>query len=112
MSRLNIEVPRDRIEEFCRRHHIARLSFFGSVLRDDFSPSSDVDVLVEFEPGHVPGLAFFSMEIELSEILGRKVDLQTPRFLSSYFRDEALGQAEVHYGRAVTVAGRELPHIC
>jgi uncharacterized protein len=97
MSRLNVEVPRDKIQELCRKHHIARLSFFGSVLRDDFSPSSDVDVLVEFEPGHVPGLAFFSMESELAEILSRKVDLQTPQFLSRYFRDEALGEAEVHY---------------
>ena len=97
MSRVNIEVPHNKIEEFCRRHHIAKLSFFGSVLRDDFSSGSDVDVLVEFEPGDVPGLAFFWMESELSEILGRKVDLQTPQFLSRYFRDEALSEAEVHY---------------
>jgi len=97
MSRLNIEVPYDRIEEFCSKHHIAKLAFFGSVVRDDFSSGSDVDVLVEFAPGHVPGLAFFSMENELGEILGRKVDLQTPQFLSRYFRDQALGEAEVHY---------------
>ena len=97
MSRRNIEVPCEEIEGFCRKHHIAKLSFFGSVLRDDFSSGSDVDVLVEFEPGHVPGLAFFSMESELNEILGRKVDLQTPHFLSRYFRDEALAEAEVHY---------------
>ncbi|HXJ96743.1 MAG TPA: nucleotidyltransferase family protein [Terriglobia bacterium] len=97
MSRVNIEVPHDKIEEFCRRHYIAKLSFFGCILRDDFSSGSDVDVLVEFKPGHVPGLAFFSMESELSGILGRKVDLQTPQFLSRHFRDEALREAEVHY---------------
>jgi uncharacterized protein len=97
MSRMNINVPHDRIEEFCRRHHVQKLAFFGSVVRADFSPQSDVDVLVEFEPGHVPGLGFFSMENELGEILGRKVDLQTPQFLSRYFRDQALAEAEVHY---------------
>ena len=72
-----IDIDRDRIAEFCRRNHIRSLSLFGSVLRDDFRPDSDVDVLVEFEPGHVPGFAFFEMEIELSGILGRKVDLVT-----------------------------------
>ncbi len=83
------EIPVDREPPgaFCRTHHIRRLSLFGSVLRADFSDASDIDVLVEFEPGHVPGLAFFGMEMELSEILGRKVDLNTPRFLSPYFRD-------------------------
>jgi len=85
------------IAEFCRRHRIRRLAFFGSVLRNDFGPESDVDVLVEFEPGHVPGLAFLSMEEELSEILGRKVDLNTPGFLSPYFRDRVLSEAEVQY---------------
>jgi len=92
-----IIVPRDRVAEFCRRHHIRRLAFFGSVLRDDFGPDSDVDVLVEFEEGHVPGLAFFAMERELSEILGHKVDLNTPQFLSRYFRDQVLADAEVQY---------------
>jgi len=72
-----IDIDRERVAEFCRRHHIRGLSLFGSVLRDDFRPDSDVDVLVEFEPGHVPGLAFFDMERELSEIIGRKVDLVT-----------------------------------
>jgi predicted nucleotidyltransferase len=86
--------------EFCRRHHIRRLSLFGSVLRSDFGPDSDVDVLVEFEPGHVPGLALFSMEEELSRILGRKVDLNTPGFLSSRFRDRVLSEAEVQYARS------------
>ncbi len=82
---------------FCRRHHVSRLAFFGSVLRDDFTPSSDVDVLVEFEAGHVPGLAFFSMEAELSSLLGRKVDLNTPGFLSRYFKDRVLAEAENQY---------------
>jgi len=95
-----IAVDRQKITEFCRRHHIRRLAFFGSVLRNDFGPESDVDVLVEFEPGHVPGLAFLSMEEELSRILGRKVDLNTPGFLSSYFRDQVLAEAEVQYAQA------------
>jgi predicted nucleotidyltransferase len=76
---------------------VRRLALFGSVLRDDFHPESDVDVLVEFEPGHVPGLAFFAMQDELSAILGRKVDLNTPGFLSRYFRDEVLAEAETQY---------------
>jgi predicted nucleotidyltransferase len=92
-----IPVPRERIAEFCRRHHVRRLAFFGSVLRNDFGPASDVDVLVEFEPGRTPGLAFFGMEQELSEILGRKVDLNTPQFLSRYFRDQVLQEAEETY---------------
>jgi hypothetical protein len=92
-----IPVPREKIAEFCRRHHVRRLAFFGSVLRDDFGPASDVDVLVEFEPGHTPGLVFFGMEQELSQILGRKVDLNTPQFLSRYFRDQVLQEAEETY---------------
>jgi hypothetical protein len=76
-----IQVPASEIKRFCRKNHIRKLSFFGSVVRDDFGPQSDVDVLVEFEPGHIPGLDFFLMEAELSRLLGRKVDLQTPNFL-------------------------------
>ena len=94
-SRLPID--RQAVAAFCRRHHVRRLAFFGSVLRDDFMPESDVDVLVEFEPGLVPGLRFFSMELELSTILGRKVDLFTPGFLSRYFRDKVLEEAENQY---------------
>lgn len=97
MSRSQIVIPQDRIEEFCKRHHIRRLSLFGSVLRSDFRPDSDVDVLVEFAPDQVPGLAFFGMEEELSAILGRKVDLNTPGFLSGYFRDEVMNSAEEWY---------------
>lgn len=92
-----IKVDKQRIAEFCRRHRIRRLALFGSVLREDFGPGSDVDVLVEFEDGHVPGLAFFAMEKELSDILGRKADLNTPRFLSRYFRDDVLAEAEDQY---------------
>jgi predicted nucleotidyltransferase len=95
----NLTVPKQQIAAFCRRHHIRRLSFFGSVLREDFGPESDVDVLVEFEEGHIPGLSFFGMQSELSEILGRKVELHTPNFLSRYFRDRVLGEAEVQYGQ-------------
>ena len=97
MAQPRIDIPRDRIAEFCRKNHIRRLSLFGSVLRDDFRPDSDVDVLVEFEPGQTPGFAFFDMEIELSGILGRNVDLNTAGFLSKYFRDEVLAEAEVQY---------------
>lgn len=98
--RARIPIDRDRLAQFCRHHHIARLALFGSVLRDDFGPASDVDVLVEFEPGHIPGLAFLAMQEELSEILGRRVDLNTPGFLSPYFRDRALAEAEVQYAAA------------
>jgi predicted nucleotidyltransferase len=95
-----IAVDREKLAEFCRRNHIRRLSFFGSVLREDFGPESDVDVLVEFEPGHVPGLAFFGMQEELAELLGRPVDLLTPKFISPYFRDEVIARAEVQYAGA------------
>lgn len=97
MSRARIDIPRDRIASFCRRHHIRRLSLFGSVLRNDFGPESDIDVLVEFEPGFVPGLALFAMQEELAAILQRRVDLNTPGFLSPYFRDEVLRTAEDQY---------------
>jgi predicted nucleotidyltransferase len=95
-----ITLNQSQIADFCRKHHIRRLALFGSVLRDDFRPDSDVDVLVEFEPGHTPGLAFFSMEAELSNILGRKVDLNTPQFLSRYFRDAVQAEVEVQYEQA------------
>lgn len=100
MVRTRIPVNRARIAAFCRKHHIQRLSLFGSVLREDFTLESDVDVLVEFEPGHVPGLAFFQMERELSEILGRKVDLNTTGFLSPRFAEQVRAEAEVHYEQA------------
>ncbi|MCD6335907.1 MAG: nucleotidyltransferase family protein [Candidatus Latescibacteria bacterium] len=97
----NIDIPRDRILDFCHRNHIRKLALFGSVLREDFRPDSDVDVLVEFEAGHVPG--FFrlaSMERELSPLLGgRKADVRTPQDLSRYFRDEVVASAEVQYAK-------------
>jgi predicted nucleotidyltransferase len=92
-----IAIDHRRLADFCQRHHVRRLALFGSVLREDFAPESDVDVLVEFEPGHVPGLAFFSMQEELSKILGRRVDLNTPAFLSRYFRARVLAEAETQY---------------
>jgi len=92
-----LTIDRERIAGFCRRHHIRRLAFFGSALREDFRPDSDVDVLVEFEPGHVPGLAFFTMQEELSRVVGRPVDLNTAGFLSRYFRQAVLNEAEPLY---------------
>ena len=92
-----LELPRQRIAEFCRRHHIRKLALFGSILRPDFGPDSDIDVLVEFEPGRKPGLAFFTMQEELSTLLGRKVDLNTAEGLSRYFRDEVPHEAETLY---------------
>ena len=97
MSRSHISVPENLLRDFCRRHHIRRLAFFGSVLRSDFGPDSDVDVLVEFERGHVPGLAFFAIEEDLTKILGRKVDLHTSAFLGPEIRAEALAEAEVQH---------------
>ncbi len=95
--RARIAIDREEIASFCRRNHICRLALFGSVLRDDFGPDSDIDVLVEFEAGHVPGLAFIRLEQELSSLLGRRVDLVTPRFLNERIRDRVLNDAEVQY---------------
>jgi predicted nucleotidyltransferase len=97
MGQDSIAIDREKLAEFCQRNHIRKLSLFGSILRDDFGADSDVDVLVEFEPGHVPGLRFFALESELSSLWGRKVDLNTPDFLSPYFRGRVLAEAEVHY---------------
>jgi len=85
------------LQDFCQRHHIRRLSLFGSVLGEKFGPHSDVDVLVEFDADHVPGLSFFSMEEELSQLLGRKVDLNTPDFLDDAFREQVLREAREEY---------------
>ena len=95
----SIAIPKERIADFCRRHHICKLALFGSVLREDFGPESDVDVLVEFETGAPVGLfKLYDLEQELSVVLGgRKVDINTPRSLSKYFRDEVLAEAEVLY---------------
>jgi predicted nucleotidyltransferase len=95
-----IELPKDEIAAFCRKHHIAKLSVFGSALSEDFGPDSDVDFLVEFEPGHVPGLIRLAgMERELSELIARKADLRTAGDLSRYFRDEVVAAAVVQYAR-------------
>lgn len=85
------------IADFCRRRGIRRLAVFGSVLREDFGPESDIDVLVEFAPGATPGLAFFGMEDELTRMLGWKVDLNTPGFLHPRFRDRVLAEARDIY---------------
>jgi len=97
-----INLPKRKLAEFCRQNNIVKLALFGSVLREDFRPDSDIDVLVEFEKGHVPGfMQLASMERELSSLLGgRKVDIRTPQDLSPYFRDEVLVGAEVQYARA------------
>ncbi|MDA0745114.1 MAG: nucleotidyltransferase family protein [bacterium] len=94
----SVKLPREQIAKFCRRHRIRKLAFFGSVLRENFGPDSDVDVLVEFAPDARIGLiGMAGIELELSEILGRKVDLRTPQDLSHYFRDDVIRQAEIHY---------------
>ena len=97
MDRPRIDLPIAALNAFCMRHGIRRLALFGSVLRADFTPHSDVDVLVEFRRDRIPGLAFFSMQDELSQILGRTVDLHTPASLSRYFRDEVLSEAQDCY---------------
>lgn len=95
-----IEISQGQVERFCRERGIRRLALFGSVLRDDFRPESDIDVLVEFQPGVRVGLRFFEMERELSRLFGRKVDLNTPGFLSKYFRDRVLREAKTIYDAA------------
>jgi uncharacterized protein len=94
---MNIVWDQAEIAAFCQKHHIRKLAFFGSVLRDDFHQNSDVDVLVEFDPQHIPGLAFFGMEMELSKLLGYQVDLNTPQFLSPAFRGQVESELEVVY---------------
>jgi hypothetical protein len=98
----NIKVPGGKIAGFCQRHHVKKLSLFGSVLRNDFGPESDVDVLVEFMPGYTPGyFGLYDMEKELSELLGgRKTDIRTAQDLSRYFRDQVIREASVQYEAA------------
>lgn len=95
--RSKVSIEQTRLDEFCRQNGVRRLAIFGSALRDDFGPSSDVDVLVEFEPGRTPGLRFFWMQDELSRLFDRTVDLHTPASLSRYFRDRVLSEAENQY---------------
>jgi uncharacterized protein len=98
MKTLAIDLPLAEIEAFCRDHAVRWMALFGSVLRSDFGPDSDVDVLVEFEPGRTPGLEFFAIEQRLQQLLGRTVDLHTPRSLAPEFRDDVLAEAETVYG--------------
>jgi predicted nucleotidyltransferase len=94
----NVDVDTAKLAAFCRRHHIRKLSFFGSVLRDDYGADSDVDVLVEFAPGHTPGLAIVDVGDELSALLGgRRVDMVNPRYLNRRLRGCVLREAEVQY---------------
>jgi hypothetical protein len=97
----HIILPKEKIADFCRRRHIRRLAVFGSALRSDFNEASDIDILVEFEPDHIPGLfGMARLERELSVIFGgRKVDLRTPEDLSRYFRQDVLNEAEVQYAQ-------------
>ena len=98
MFKLTDYIPKAEIEAFCRRNHIIKISLFGSALRDKLKPLSDIDILVEFDKNHIPGLLDLAgMEIELAEMLGRKVDLRTPAELSRYFRDDVLEKAKVAY---------------
>ncbi len=99
MPALPVSIPAGFLKDFCERNHIRRLSLFGSVLTPRFHPDSDIDVLVEFDPAHIPGfLTLAGMEIELSEKLGRKVDIRTAEDLSRYFRDEVVASALPQYG--------------
>jgi len=100
MNLKTVNIPDQELTEFCGRNHIRKLSLFGSILHNDFKPDSDVDVLVEFEPGHTIGYIMLAgLEIELSKMFGRKVDLRTPGELSPYFRDDVLREAKVQYAK-------------
>ena len=99
-EQLALDIPREEIAAFCRHHHIRRMALFGSILRGDVGPDSDIDVLVEFDPDHIPGLAFFAMQRQLSQILGREVDLNTPQFLSPYFRQQVQDEAVVIFDQS------------
>jgi predicted nucleotidyltransferase len=95
----NIPATEQQIAEFCRRHGIRRLSFFGSVLRDDFKPESDIDVLIEFEPGQTPGLEVFDIEQELSTLCGgHRIDIANPKYLNRWLKADVLASAELAYG--------------
>ncbi|HQV92895.1 MAG TPA: nucleotidyltransferase family protein [Anaerolineales bacterium] len=101
MDKIKIQVPRKQLVDFCRKNRIKKLAFFGSVLRDDFSPQSDVDVLVEFEEGKTPGFAFFGLQEELKELFNRDVDLHTFKGIETsrnpFRRKAILESAQVYY---------------
>ena len=88
-----IDVDGERLQELCRKHGIRRLSLFGSRLRGEARPDSDIDLLVEFQPGASVGLRFFRIQDELAELFGHDVDLSTPGFLSPHFRDRIVHEA-------------------
>ncbi len=95
---LEQKMSRGKLVEFCKRNHIRKMSVFGSAVAGQLGPHSDIDLLVEFEQGHTPGLfSIVRMEMELGETLGRKVDLRTPEDLSQYFRDEVMRDAKLQY---------------
>lgn len=96
---LKLETSRTELEKICQRYHVRRLALFGSALGEDFGPDSDIDMLVEFEPSHTPGFAFVRLQRELSQAMGRQVDLHTYDSLSPYFRDEILEQSQTVYER-------------
>ncbi len=98
MGKLPVVIPKEKLAEFCKRNHIRKLSIFGSALRENLGPDSDIDLLVEFDPDNIPGLIRLAgMENELSEILGRKVDIRTAQDLSRYFRQDVIKSSEVQY---------------
>ena len=98
MAQTKIDIPIKKISDFCQQHHIRELALFGSVLRDDFGPESDVDVLIEFEPeAHVGYQRFFRLQDELTTLLGREVDLFTPNSLKPFARDSAVKSKSVIY---------------
>jgi predicted nucleotidyltransferase len=100
MAELMIDIPKNKISKFCRKHHICKMAFFGSVLREDFRPDSDIDVLVEFEPGFTPGFALITIQDELSELLGgREIDIVTPKFLHHLIRERVEKEASVAYAQ-------------
>jgi uncharacterized protein len=100
MKKIPIELDSKKINSFCRKHHVASLALFGSVLTSKFTKKSDVDILVKFEKKHIPHLfGIIKMESELSDIIGRTVDLRTPNDLSSFFRDEVVANAKIIYGK-------------
>src|SRR5690606_34320661 len=104
MTLHGFDIPRCAVADFCRRHHIRKLSLFGSILRDDFGPDSDIDVLVEFEPGARVGLfKLVGMEQELSALLGRKVDLNTPGFFRGHLRERVIRDAWCQYDSSRTI---------
>ena len=100
MTRPKIKIPKKELADFCQRYYINRLALFGSVVNDSFGPDSDIDVLVEFDPDHVPGFALIRMQDELSRLLeGRKVDLVTPKFLNRRIRSQIEAEAVVQYAK-------------